>query len=252
MVTVPSHPFIAGASLFLTNVSVWRETGGRKVSVTTDVTLRIQPGERVFLLGPNGAGKTSLLLAIVGAVPFDGGIALGNIEVTKGTLDRVRKHIGFVFADPSDQLFLDEVREEVAFGPHERGLADIDRRVVEALQAVSLEHCVGRSPRDLSLGEQRRLAIATALALSPDVFLLDEPTAALDPRGRQRVLEVIEGLPATIVIATHDLEAARQIGGRAVLLRHGRVIADGTCSEVLSDEGLLDRAGLSVRGMGRG
>lgn len=251
MVMGIGQPTACGARLLLESVSVFREASGRKIPVTTGVGVRIEPGERVFLLGPNGAGKTSLLLSMVGAVPFEGRIEIGDLEVNRRTLDRVRKRIGFVFADPSDQLFLEEVAEEVAFGPRERGLADVDGRVAEALRSVALEHCIGRSPRDLSLGEQRRLAVATALALSPDVFLLDEPTAALDPRARQRVIEAIGGLAATIVIATHDLDAARQIGGRAVLLCEGRVIADGPCSEVLSNEALLDRAGLSVKG-GRG
>src|SRR5207253_428435 len=156
-----------------------------------------------------------LLLSLVGAVRFEGRIDIGGMAVTPATLPDVRRRVGFVFADPSDQFFLDEVSTEVSFGPRERGLDEpsVKRRVAEALSAVGLSEYVGRSPDTLSLGEQRRLAIATVLAIEPDVLLLDEPTAALDPRARRTVLDVLAALPATVVIATHDLDAALELGG---------------------------------------
>lgn len=241
---------VQGTSLDLQDVSVWRESGGKRTAVTRHVTISVKPGERVFLLGPNGAGKTSLLLAIVGAVPFEGRISVGSTVVEQHVIDTVRSRVAFVFADPSDQLFTDEVREEVRFGPRTQKLPDVEGRVTRALRAVDLEAYAGRAPSHLSLGEQRRLAIATALAVDPELLLLDEPTAALDPRARRRVLDGIGGLAATVVLATHDLDAARQLGGRVVLLNGGHAIADGPCEGILSDERLLDEAGLSDRAPG--
>jgi cobalt/nickel transport system ATP-binding protein len=238
----------SGAPIVLERLRVVRgEARARRVALE-EISLAIAPGERVFLLGPNGAGKTSLLLALVGAVAFEGRVSIGGVEVARATLDGVRRRVGFVFADPSDQFFLEDVGDEVAFGPRQRGLgeAQVAVRVEQSLAAVGLSGHVGRSPGELSLGEQRRLAIATALAIEPEVLLLDEPTAALDPRARRAVLDVLSALPSTVVVATHDLDAALELGGRAVLVRDGRVIRDGRCSDVLVDGAALDAAGLAL------
>ena len=236
----------AGASLRLEGLRVFREAASARRVVVDGVTLRAAPGERLFLLGPNGAGKTSILLALVGAVPFEGRIAIGELEVSPRTIQDVRRAVGFVFADPSDQFFMSEVSAEVAYGPRTRGLdpVTVTARVEGALAAVRLSGFAGRSPDELSLGEQRRLAIATALAIEPDVFLLDEPTASLDPRARHAVLEAVARVPATVVVATHDLDAAYALDGRAVLIRDGRVVGDGRAREILKDAALLDAAGL--------
>jgi cobalt/nickel transport system ATP-binding protein len=221
---------------------------GQDVPAVRDVSLSIPAGQRVFLMGANGAGKTSLLLALVGAVPFHGTVRIGGTVVTKATLDDVRRHVGFVFADPRDQFFLDRVFDEVAFGPRERGLPEtsIEHRVTRALGAVGLQDFRERAPDTLSLGEQRRLAVATMLAVEPDVLLLDEPTASLDPRARRQLLAVIAGLSATVVVATHDLDAAYELGGRAVVLDGGRVVRDGDARDVLVDEVFLEGAGLAL------
>lgn len=210
------------------------------------VSLRAEAGERVFLLGPNGAGKTTLLLALVGALPFEGTVEVGGVTLGPRTVDRIRQDVGFVFADPADQLFTDEVRREVAFGPESRRLdgGEVRERVDVALRAVCAEHLSGRSPAALSLGEQRRVALAAALAVRPSLLLLDEPTAALDPRARRTLLGVMETLDATLVVATHDLDAALALGGRVVLLRDGKVTSDGPAAAVLRDAALLDAAGL--------
>lgn len=239
---------MSGATIELDGVRVYRGGPPERRVALDGVTLAVARGERAFLLGPNGAGKTSLLLALVGAVPFDGRVVVGGTAVTKQTLDDVRRRIGFVFADPSDQFFLDGVWEEVAFGPRDRGLdaAVVEQRVERALSAVGLSGHAERSPDALSLGEQRRLAIATALALEPDVLLLDEPTASLDPRARRGVLDVLHGLSATLIVATHDLDAALSLGGRAILVQGGRIVGDGPASTVLVDESALVAAGLEL------
>jgi cobalt/nickel transport system ATP-binding protein len=239
---------VNGAALELDGVRVLRGADGDRRVAIEHVSLAVPAGERVFLLGPNGAGKTSLLLALVGAVPFEGRITVGGTAVARETLDDVRRRVGFVFADPSDQFFLDEVWEEVAFGPRDRGLdaKAVERRVDSALAAVGLSGHLGRSPLALSLGEQRRLAIATALALEPEVLLLDEPTASLDPRARRVVLDVLRGLSATLIVATHDLDAALALGGRAVLVQGGSVVGDGRTADLLVDEAALEAAGLEL------
>ncbi len=235
------------AALQLSAARVWREDaeGGRIVLDGLD--LRVEARERVAIVGPNGAGKTTLLLALVGATPFEGKIVVCGRTLDRTTLDAVRATVGLVFADPGDQLFADEVWKEVAFGPEQRGLpeADVRTRTDEALAAVDLGAAVGRHPDELSLGERRRLAIATMLALRPEVLLVDEPTASLDPRARRRILAVLRDLDATVVVATHDLDAALELDARVVMLHGGHVVADGPAARLLGDDAALDRAGLA-------
>ncbi len=177
-----------------------------------------------------------------------GSIALGGVAIGTTTLDHIRRRIGFVFADPSDQLFCRSVAEEVAFGPRQLGLSndEIERRVERSLAAVGLGAHRARVPTALSLGEQRRLAIAAALAMQPELYLIDEPTAALDPRARRELIDVVRGLEATVVLATHDLDAALDLEARTIVLDEGRAVADGPAAQLLRDEPLLDAAGLAL------
>jgi cobalt/nickel transport system ATP-binding protein len=229
-------------------LSVWREDplGGDPRRVITDLDLDFDAGERVALVGANGAGKTSLLLALVGAVPFEGRVSYGDLALDRRTLGRVRNEVAFVFAEPADQLFSPSVREEVAFGPKQRGLtgAALDERASAAIELVGLSGFEARAPASLSLGEQRRLALATALSVDPAVLLLDEPTASLDGRARRAVLDALRRTHATLVVATHDLDAALELDARVVLLKGGSVVGSGPARELLSDEAELDRAGL--------
>jgi cobalt/nickel transport system ATP-binding protein len=160
----------------------------------------------------------------------------------------IRRQVGFVFADPGDQLFCATVTEEVAFGPRQRGLSDaeVSERVRSALDAVGLVSFEARAPSELSLGEQRRLAVATVLACEPAAVLLDEPTAGLDPRARSLLLDVVARTSATVVLATHDLDAALELSARTVLLDRGRLVADGTAERLLRDQSLLESAGLAL------
>ena len=230
-------------------LKVWRETTPADSRQVLDhVDLRVDAGERVALIGANGAGKTSLLLALVGAVPFEGSVTIAGQTLTRRSLTEVRRKLGYVFADPSDQFFLPTVAEELAYGPRQRGLAaaEVERRVTQALSQVRLQGMERRAVLRLSVGEQRRLALATVLTLQPDIILADEPTASLDPVARAEMLNILAGVQATVLLATHDLDAALELDARVVMLAQGRLVADGPARELLRDESLLHRAGLAL------
>jgi cobalt/nickel transport system ATP-binding protein len=221
---------------------------GSKRRVLCDVNLDIDATARVCVIGPNAAGKTTLLMALVGALPFHGTVRIGPVLLTKRSLAAARRRVGFVFANPADQLFCATVEQEVAFGPRLQELpADEQRhRTRAALTAVDLEALAERDPNELSLGEQRRLALAAALSLEPGVLLFDEPTASLDPKSRTAVLRAMASTPATLVAATHDLEAALELGGSVVVIREGRVLASGPAPSILGNRELMQGADLEV------
>jgi cobalt/nickel transport system ATP-binding protein len=233
-------------AISLTSVSVWRS--GNPEPVIRNLSVAIEAGQHVALIGNNGAGKTSLLLALVGAVAFEGKIRIGTRLLERDQLAGIRREVGFVFSDPQDQLFLPSVREELAFGPKQRGIGgpELVARVHEALTLVGLLGFEERRPSELSLGEQRRLALATVLVCRPRVVLLDEPTASLDPRARRNMLRTIAALEATVICATHDLDAALDLDARVILLRQGESVADGPAHALLRDESLLDQAELEL------
>ena len=239
---------MSGASVALEQLDVWREDSrGQPVKIVHDLTLSIAPRERVALVGANGAGKTSLLLALVGALPFTGRAVIADEPLDRRSLASLRQRMGFVFSDPRDQLFCTSVFDEVAYGPRLRnvGQAELEQRVTVALSAVGLLGLEQRDPAALSLGEQRRLAIATILSYEAALVLVDEPTASLDPRARQAVLEALSALGATVIFATHDLDAARELNARAVVLAGGRLLADGPARLVFADPELMQKACLA-------
>lgn len=205
------------------------------------VDLAVAPGERVALLGPNGAGKTTLALHLDGILrPTSGEVLVAGRPVTRATLADVRRRVQLVFQDPDDQLFSPTVRDDVAFGPANLGLrgADLDARVAAALAAVGMAEHADRAPHHLSFGQRRRVAVATVLAMDPDVLVLDEPTSNLDPAGRRELGEILVGLGAALLVATHDLPFALWLCPRAVVLDEGRVVADGPTPDVLADAAL--------------
>jgi cobalt/nickel transport system ATP-binding protein len=205
------------------------------------LSLRVAHGERVAVLGPNGAGKTTLMLHLNGLLRGQGELEVAGLEVRDETLAELRTRVGLVFQDPDDQLFMPTVREDVAFGPLNLGL-DRDRsaaRVNEALRAVRMEHAADRAPFQLSAGERRRVAIATVLAMRPELLVLDEPSANLDPRARRELLDVLERIDRTMLVTTHDLPLAAEFCERTVILAAGRVVADDATDEILADEALL-------------
>jgi cobalt/nickel transport system ATP-binding protein len=206
------------------------------------VDLDVAPGERVAVLGPNGAGKSTLVLHLNGILAAQRGeVLIGGLPVVKRHLSEVRRRVGIVFQDPDDQLFMPTVHDDVAFGPAQAGLRDADLagRVAGALAAVGMTDRRDATPHHLSFGQRRRVAIATVLATEPDVLVLDEPTANLDPAARRELTEVLASLDVTLLVVTHDLPYALETCRRAVLLDGGRIVADGSTAEVLADSDLL-------------
>ena len=212
------------------------------------VTLAVAPGERVALAGPNGAGKSTLVLAMAGFLRAEGTIRVAGHTLTPGSARDVRRHLGLVFQNADDQLFMPRVGDDVAFGPATMGLEpdEVDARVREALAAVGLDGFGDRVPYHLSVGEKRRAALATVLAMRPQIFVLDEPSADLDPRGRRRLIDLLNDLEATLLVVTHDLDLAVETCERTVVMDGGRVAADGPTRTVLADAALAAAHGLEV------
>jgi cobalt/nickel transport system ATP-binding protein len=207
-----------------------------------EVSFALAPGERVALLGPNGAGKTTLVLHLNGIhLPNVGTVAVGGLPVAKANLQEIRRRVGIVFQDPDDQLFMPTVRDDVAFGPANLGLrgAALDRRVEEALTAVGMQGYGHRPPHHLSFGQRRRVAIATVLAMQPEVLVLDEPTSNLDPAARRELAGILASLPVTTLMVTHDLPFALEMCPRSLLIDAGTIVADRPTVELLDDADLM-------------
>ncbi|HEY8556519.1 MAG TPA: ABC transporter ATP-binding protein [Actinomycetes bacterium] len=206
------------------------------------VSLTIQRGERVALLGPNGAGKTTLVLQCNGVLlPGAGRITVAGLPVVTEHLREIRRRVGIVFQDPDDQLFMPTVAEDVAFGPANLGLRgpQLETRVKGALAAVGMEGHAARPPHHLSFGQRRRVAVATVLAMEPEILVLDEPSSNLDPASRRELAEIVTGLDITILMVTHDLPYALQLCPRALIMNGGTITADGPTAGLLADAGLL-------------
>ena len=215
------------------------------------VTFSLRAGEKVAILGPNGAGKSTLLLHLNGLLHGNGDVSvMGNrvVEDDKETLGLIRSLVGLVFQDPDDQLFSPTVYDDVAFGPIYMGLPqdEIDDRVLHALSLVGLDGYADRMPFHLSGGEKKRAAIATVLSMNPQVLVLDEPSAGLDPRARRGLITLLDRLDQTILVTTHDLHMVKEILPRSIIMDGGAVVADGPTEEILSDQALLESHGLEI------
>jgi len=214
------------------------------------VSFCVAAGECVALLGPNGSGKSTLLLHLNGILPekisADGAVRISGESLSPKNLATVRRDVGLVFQDPDDQLFCPTLAEDVAFGPQQLGLAadEIAWRVTKTLAQVGLAGFEQRATHHLSHGEKRRACLAGVLACEPKILVLDEPTSDLDPRGRREFKALLRDIPATKVIATHDLELAVELCARAIILDRGVVIADGRTAALLADEALMLAHGL--------
>jgi len=211
------------------------------------IDLSIAAGEKVALIGPNGAGKSTLLLHLNGIFePSHGSVRIGDLIVDRSTVRRVRARVGLVFQDPDDQLFSPTVFEDVAFGPLHMGMpeGEIHGRVEGALAAVGMSGFERRMPQRMSLGQRKRVALATVLAMDPGVLVFDEPSAGLDPRGRREFIEVLRGLTQTVLASTHDMRLVADVFKRVLLIDDGRLIADGPTESILADDALLQAHGL--------
>jgi cobalt/nickel transport system ATP-binding protein len=214
------------------------------------VSLHIMPGEKVALIGPNGAGKSTLLLHLNGILRCASGtITICDLPLTDKNLSQIRAWIGLVFQNPDDQLFSTHVSQDVAFGPLHMGLstAETQARVDRALAAVGMSDYADRISFHLSVGEKKRIAVATVLSMDPQVLVLDEPSAGLDPRARRQLILLLQNLDQqTMLISTHDMRFAQELCSRVIMLDRGKVVADGPAHEILHDQVLLEQHGLEM------
>jgi cobalt/nickel transport system ATP-binding protein len=217
-------------------------------AVLNGVDFTVQKGESVALIGPNGAGKSTLLLHLNGILRGTGDLRILGLPVDGKNTREIRRKVGVVFQDPEDQLFLPGVAQDVAFGPANMGLErdQISERVREALAAVGMEGSEDRAAHHLSFGQKKRVAIATVLAMRPEILVLDEPLANLDPKARRHLIEILQELPVTKIIATHDLPVAYELCERVLILDEGRIAADGPVGAVLFDAALLAEHSLEL------
>jgi cobalt/nickel transport system ATP-binding protein len=212
------------------------------------INLEVEKDECLGLVGPNGAGKSSLLLHLNGLLRGEGRIIISDLELDGKNLFQIRRKVGLVFQDPEDQLFMPTIYEDVGFGPKNLGLGkeEIDNAVEAALSAVGLSDKKEHLSYHLSLGEKKRAAIATILAMRPEIFILDEPTSNLDPRSRRLIIKILKALPATTLVASHDLELILEVCNRVVLLDKGKIISQGKPQELFADQNLMENHGLEV------
>jgi cobalt transport protein ATP-binding subunit len=211
------------------------------------VDLAIAAGEKVAIVGPNGAGKSSLLLHLNGIhEPSHGSVRIDGTLVERASVRRIRARVGLVFQDPDDQLFSPTVFEDVAFGPLHMGMpeAEIHDRVEQALAAVGMSGFERRMPHRMSLGQRKRVALATVLSMDPAVLVFDEPSAGLDPRGRRELIEVLRTPSQTLLVSTHDMRLVADVFPRTVVMDGGRIVAAGPTAGIRADDALLAAPGL--------
>ena len=212
-----------------------------------NVVLHIEPCEKVALVGPNGAGKSTLILHLNGILlGQQGRVRVCSLDVNDKNLSRIRAMVGLVFQVPDDQLFSPTVFDDVAFGPLYQGLSplEVQERVEQALQDVHMSEYARRVSHHLSTGEKKRIAIATVLSMKPEVLVLDEPTAGLDPRARRSLIHLLDELPLTMLVSSHDMLLVRELFPRMIIMDEGRIVADGPTQELMDDKDLLEAHGL--------
>ena len=213
-----------------------------------NVSLQLCHGDKVALVGPNGAGKSTLMLHLNGILSGHGEVMVGNLPLSQDNMPVIRAMVGLVFQNPDDQLFSPTVFEDVAFGPLHMGLpeAEVRSRVEQALEAVQMSSFRDRLSHHLSVGEKKRIAIATVLSMNPSILVLDEPTAGLDPRARRKLISLLRELPITMLVSTHDMAMVRELFPRTIIMDEGCVVADGLTMDILKDESLLQAHGLEM------
>lgn len=210
------------------------------------ISLLVEAGEKVALVGPNGAGKSTLMLHLNGLLQGEGQIAVAGLNMEKANFPVIRARVGMVFQNPDDQLFSPTVFEDVAFGPLHMGLPEeeVRRRVGQALGQVGMSDHGERLSHHLSMGQKKRVAIATVLAMQPAILVLDEPSGGLDPRGRRGLIELLQALSQTMLVSTHDMRLVQELFPRLVIMDEGRIVADGPTQELLANKAFLEAHGL--------
>jgi ABC-type cobalt transport system, ATPase component len=214
-----------------------------------NISFLLGHGEAVGVVGANGAGKSTLLSILTGILfPQKGSVRVGDVPVTKKTLAEIRRSIGLVFQEPDDQLFMTSVYDDVAFGPRNYRLDEneVEVRVNQALEEVGIQHLKDRPPYKLSGGEKKLAAIAAVISMKPDILIMDEPTASLDPKARRKIMNILKGFSHTKIITSHDLDMIMDMCTRTIVLKNGKIAADGPTMEILSDAALMDRCGLEI------
>ena len=225
-----------------------RASSGR-INVLSDLSFTAAEGERIGLIGANGAGKSTLLKLMVGLLTdYEGDMRIGGVSVEKDSLADIRRRMGYVFQDSESQLFMSTVYEDVAFAPRNYGLSEEEtrERTMRALESVHMEQMKDRHIYRLSGGEKKRASIASILSMEPDVILMDEPSAALDPKNRRSLIHLLHGLSGTKIIASHDLDFIYDTCERTILIADGRLAADGPTGEILRDQTLLEDNGMEL------
>jgi cobalt/nickel transport system ATP-binding protein len=213
------------------------------------ITFNVTKGESVGIIGPNGAGKSTLLMLLMGILnPEKGEVKVDDIIVSKKTLSIIRKSQGMVFQNPDDQLFMTTVYDDVAFGPRNLKMneEEVDLRVNQALEKTGIIHLKNRPPFKLSAGEKKAAAIASILSMDPDILILDEPTASLDPRSRRRLIELLKSFDHTKIITSHDLDMVCEVCSRVIIIKDGRILSEGLSKNILSDKSLMEKSGLEI------
>ncbi len=210
------------------------------------VSFQMCEGDKVALVGPNGAGKSTLMLHLNGILSGQGEVSVGGKRLMRDNLPAIRAMVGLVFQNPDDQLFSPTVFEDVAFGPLHMGLPmhEVEARVEAALEAVKMSGFRDRLSHHLSVGEKKRIAIATVLSMDPQILVLDEPSAGLDPRARRTLINLLRELPITMLVSTHDMKLVQELVPRTIVMDEGQIVADGSTKEILENEELLTAHGL--------
>ncbi|GBE01092.1 cobalt import ATP-binding protein CbiO [bacterium BMS3Bbin06] len=213
------------------------------------ISFRVTHGEAVGIVGPNGAGKTTLIMHMNGQLlPGPGEIMVGDLPLTRKTRTEIRKKVGIVLQNPDDQLFMPTVYEDVGFGPTNLGLLPdaVGVRVRDALREVGCADIVDRPPHRLSGGQKKAVAIAGVIAMKPDILVMDEPSANLDPKARRNLIDILKGFHHSRIIASHDLDLILEVCERCIVLYNGEVKADGKAEDILLDEALMKRCDLEL------
>jgi cobalt/nickel transport system ATP-binding protein len=215
-------------------------------SALRGVSFEMCPGDKVALVGPNGAGKSTLMLHLNGILTGQGDVIVGDKRITRDNLPAIRAMVGLVFQNPDDQLFSPTVFEDVAFGPLHMGLSkeEVVARVESALNDVRMSNYRDRLSHHLSVGEKKRIAIATVLSMNPQILVLDEPSAGLDPRARRTLINLLRELPITMLVSTHDMKLVEELFPRTIVMDEGVIVADGKTKDILADAKLLEAHGL--------